>query len=92
MTEFNALLKADANKIFIKKTKLYEGLFYLFDAGMLASIIVNSYAYSKGWDNMTHLTVLLLLVYALRLLFGQLFFQVGIDSLQSTVITQTLPT
>ncbi len=51
--EFNALLKAEANQIFVKKTKIYEGLFYLFDVGMLASVIVNSYAYSKGWDNMT---------------------------------------
>lgn len=51
--EFNALLKADANQIFVKKTKIYEGLFYLFDVGMLASVIVNSYAYSKGWEDMT---------------------------------------
>lgn len=52
-SELNVLLKANADKIFIKKVNIYSGIFCLFTAGMTASYLVNSYAYSKDWEDMT---------------------------------------
>ncbi len=46
--ELDALLKANADQIFVKKAKIYKGLSYASIAGILASLAVNLYAEEKG--------------------------------------------
>lgn len=50
--ELDALLKANADQIFVKKAKIYKGLSYASIAGILASLAVNLYADAKGWEDM----------------------------------------
>ena len=50
--ELDALLKANADQIFVKKAKIYKGLSYVSAVGILASLAVNLYADEKGWENM----------------------------------------
>lgn len=50
--QLDALLKANADQIFVKKAKIYKGLSYASIAGILASFAVNLYADAKGWENM----------------------------------------
>lgn len=52
-SDLNKLLKSEADRIFVRKAKIWNGIAYLSVAGALASYGVNVYANIKEFDDMS---------------------------------------
>lgn len=57
-SDLNRLLKADADRIFVRKSKIWNGIAYAAAGGVIASYAVNTYANMNEFDDMAYNSLL----------------------------------